>query len=139
MYVLKSRGMAHSNQIREFVITPNGVDLIDVYTGPSGVLTGSLRIAQEARDRAEGEARDEASRRRERDLAHRRSVLAAQIEALNAELNAVDDERAENRSMENKERGADAAMRTAMHTRRSGGRAPQSVVNEASPEGGDGH
>ena len=53
MYVLKSRGMSHSNQIREFVITPDGIDLVDVYTGPAGVLTGSLRIAQEARDRAE--------------------------------------------------------------------------------------
>ena len=104
MYVLKSRGMAHSNQIREFVITPNGIDLIDVYTGPGGVLTGSLRIAQEARDRAEAEAREEANERRERDLAQRRSALVAQIAALNAELVAVDDERAVNRT-ENKDRG----------------------------------
>jgi circadian clock protein KaiC len=48
MYVLKSRGMAHSNQIREFLITGDGIDLVDVYTGPEGVLTGSARQSQEA-------------------------------------------------------------------------------------------
>jgi circadian clock protein KaiC len=48
MYVLKSRGMAHSNQVREFLITGDGIDLVDVYTGPEGVLTGSARQSQEA-------------------------------------------------------------------------------------------
>jgi circadian clock protein KaiC len=52
LYVLKSRGMKHSNQIREFVITPKGIHLEEVYVGPEGVLTGSLRAAQEARERA---------------------------------------------------------------------------------------
>ena len=52
MYVLKSRGMAHSNQIREFLLTDHGVELKDVYIGPEGVLTGSLRLAQEAREQA---------------------------------------------------------------------------------------
>ncbi len=60
MYILKSRGMAHSNQIREFVISCQGIDLIDVYRGPEGVLTGSLRIAQLAREKAgERSSRDE--------------------------------------------------------------------------------
>src|SRR3954447_9136342 len=52
IYVLKSRGMAHSNQIREFLLTDRGIELRDVYVGPAGVLTGSMRLAQEARERA---------------------------------------------------------------------------------------
>src|SRR6185369_5052085 len=47
LYVLKSRGMSHSNQIREFLLTDQGVQLLDVYTGPEGVLTGSARVSQE--------------------------------------------------------------------------------------------
>jgi len=68
LFVLKSRGMSHSNQIREFVIRSNGLDLVDVYTGTSGVLTGTARIALEARERFEHNAR-------ERKLAHLRSDL----------------------------------------------------------------
>ena len=51
LYILKSRGMAHSNQIREFLLTDQGIDLLDVYVGPSGVLTGSARLAQEAQEK----------------------------------------------------------------------------------------
>src|SRR6201999_690398 len=50
MYIMKSRGMKHSNQVREFVITDNGIDLIDVYLGPEGVLTGSAREAQKLQE-----------------------------------------------------------------------------------------
>jgi len=53
LYVLKSVGMAHSNQIREFLLTDHGVQLRDVYVGPSGLLTGSARVAQEAVEQAE--------------------------------------------------------------------------------------
>ena len=52
LYVLKSRGMAHSNQIREFLLTDHGIDLVDVYLGPGGVLTGTARQAQEAQEKA---------------------------------------------------------------------------------------
>lgn len=52
IYVLKSRGMAHSNQIREFILTDHGVELRDVYIGPGGFLTGSARITQEASENA---------------------------------------------------------------------------------------
>ena len=51
LFVLKSRGTAHSNQVREFVLTDHGVELVDVYVGPAGVLTGSARLAQEAAER----------------------------------------------------------------------------------------
>jgi circadian clock protein KaiC len=52
LYILKSRGMAHSNQIREFLLTDKGIDLVDVYLGPAGVLTGSARATQEAQEKA---------------------------------------------------------------------------------------
>ena len=57
LYLLKSRGMAHSNQVREFVLSERGVELRPAYLGPAGVLTGSARVAQEARDRAAAAAR----------------------------------------------------------------------------------
>jgi circadian clock protein KaiC len=64
IYVAKSRGMAHSNQIREFLLTDHGVDLKDVYIGPEGVLTGSLRLAQEAREQAGALSRHQEIERR---------------------------------------------------------------------------
>jgi circadian clock protein KaiC len=86
MYVLKSRGMAHSNQIREFVITSDGIDLVDVYTGPEGVLTGAARQSQEARERAEMLAREQELERRQRDLERKREALEARIMAMRKEF-----------------------------------------------------
>ena len=90
LYVLKSRGMAHSNQIREFIIARGGLDLLDVYSGPEGVLTGSMRKAQEARERAaevlRQQARDAQSRERER----RRAMLEGRIAALREEFEAAE-------------------------------------------------
>jgi circadian clock protein KaiC len=86
LYVLKSRGMPHSNQIREFLLTPRGIELLDVYVGDEGVLTGSMRLAQEARERAaEGDKVREAETRR-RSSERRRRAIEAQIAALRAEL-----------------------------------------------------
>jgi circadian clock protein KaiC len=81
MYVLKSRGMAHSNQIREFLLTDRGVDLRDVYVGPEGVLTGSLRLAQEAREEAAALGRQQEIERRRRELERKRHALEAQVAA----------------------------------------------------------
>jgi len=92
LYILKSRGMKHSNQIREFVITSSGIDLLDVYVGPEGVLTGSLRAAQEARERSASALREQDAQRRQRELERRRIALTAQIEALQHEVQAVEDE-----------------------------------------------
>jgi circadian clock protein KaiC len=86
MYVLKSRGMAHSNQIREFRFTNRGIELADAYLGPAGVLTGSARLAQEAKERlAEGTRRQEIERK-QRAVARRGAVLEAQIAAMRAEF-----------------------------------------------------
>lgn len=88
MYVLKSRGMPHSNQVREFLITSRGVRLVPTYLGPTGVLTGSARLIQEAKDLAvETSVRDE-MRRKELVLDHRRQSVEAQIQALRAGFEA---------------------------------------------------
>jgi circadian clock protein KaiC len=94
IYVLKSRGMRHSNQIREFLITPQGIDLLDVYVGPEGVLTGSMRAAQELKERTERSLREQEVERRQRELEARRKALEAQIAALRAEFESVESEAA---------------------------------------------
>jgi len=94
LYVIKSRGMSHSNQIREFLITSHGIDLLDVYVGPEGVLTGSMRAAQEAREAAAAASREIELQDRRHELERRRSALSAQIQALQMEVKAVEDESA---------------------------------------------
>jgi circadian clock protein KaiC len=86
LYVIKSRGMAHSNQIREFLLTARGIDLLDVYAGAAGVLTGSMRLAQEAREKVEEDARARESEIGRRAGARRRQALEGQIAALRADL-----------------------------------------------------
>lgn len=90
LQVLKSRGMYHSNQVREFIFSDTGVDLIDVYLSGDRVLTGTARIAKEAQELAANQLRGSDQERRLRDLANRRRALDAQIAVLNAEA----DERA---------------------------------------------
>jgi circadian clock protein KaiC len=92
LYILKSRGMAHSNQIREFLLTSDGVELVPAYLGPDGVLTGSSRAQQEARAiAAEAERRQELERLRRR-LEQKRTAAEAQIAALRAEIAAEEAE-----------------------------------------------
>jgi circadian clock protein KaiC len=86
MYILKSRGMAHSNQIREFLLTDHGVELRDVYVGESGVLTGSARLAQEAQEKAAMTTRNQEVELRRVELERKRMSLEAQIAALRAEF-----------------------------------------------------
>jgi circadian clock protein KaiC len=92
MYVLKSRGMAHSNQIREYLLTDHGIELKDVYVGPEGVLTGSMRLAQEERTRAAALERQKEIGRRRRDLESRRQALETQMTALRGQLEAEEEE-----------------------------------------------
>ncbi|HEX4054007.1 MAG TPA: circadian clock protein KaiC [Tepidisphaeraceae bacterium] len=91
IYVLKSRGMAHSNQIREFVISERGIDLLDVYVGPEGVLTGSARLAQEASEREEQSRREALTVRKQAELDQKKRALDAQILALEAQFAAEKD------------------------------------------------
>jgi circadian clock protein KaiC len=92
LYILKSRGMAHSNQIREFLLTDHGVELRDVYVGPSGVLTGSARLAQEAQEHAAQTMHEQEVERRKLELERKRSVIEAQIAAMRAEFEAQEAE-----------------------------------------------
>jgi circadian clock protein KaiC len=92
LYVLKSRGMNHSNQVREFHITSKGVKLVDAYLGSGGVLTGSARLSQEAREAADAETLKQEMERRELALTHRRKAMEAQIQALRAAFDAEAEE-----------------------------------------------
>jgi circadian clock protein KaiC len=86
LYLLKSRGMAHSNQVREFILSSEGIKLRDAYVGPEGVVTGSARLAQEAKDKAKALVREQEVQRRSRELERKRREISAQIEVLQAQL-----------------------------------------------------
>ena len=83
LYVLKARGLAHSNQIREFLLTNDGVQLVDVYVGPSGLLTGSARIAQDLREQASATERKQQLQRK---LKQKRAQLELQISRMRTEF-----------------------------------------------------
>jgi circadian clock protein KaiC len=92
LYILKSRGMAHSNQIREFLLTNHGIDLQDVYLGPDGVLTGSARQSQEARERAAAINGQQEIEARKRERARKREALEASIAAMRQTFEADEEE-----------------------------------------------
>jgi len=123
LYLLKSRGMAHSNQVREFLMTNNGIKLREVYVGPEGVLTGSARLQQEAKEDAGRLHREQELQRRSRKLEQRRRQVMAQVEALQGELATEESElellNVEGQARENRleaDRAAMAANRTSRQT-----------------------
>ena len=86
LHLMKSRGMAHSNQVREFLLTNQGVELRDVYLGPSGaLLTGSARVALEAQEKAQGVVRAQQTEGRQRELERKREAMEARIVLQRAE------------------------------------------------------
>ena len=92
IYVLKSRGMNHSNQIREYQLTSNGVKLVEAYLGSAGVLTGTARVTQEAADVASAARRARESERQSREIQRKRASLERQISELRAALEAEEEE-----------------------------------------------
>jgi circadian clock protein KaiC len=90
--VIKSRGMAHSNQVREMLLSDRGIDLVDVYLGPGGALAGAARLAQEAQERAAVMERQQEAERQQRDLERRRQMLEARVVALRLEFEAEEEE-----------------------------------------------
>jgi len=90
LYVLKSRGMAHSNQLREFIISDEGLKLVPAYVGPEGVLTGSARLAQEAKEKADARTRQQEIERKQKEIDRKRVALKAQIASLQGEFEAVE-------------------------------------------------
>ena len=85
LYVLKARGMSHSNQIREFLISDRGIDLVDAYIGPSGVLTGSARVVQEDLERAAVLASQQEAEQLKREVERKRAAIERQISGLRSE------------------------------------------------------
>lgn len=92
LYVMKSRGMKHSNQVREFIITDQGLDLVDVYLGPEGVLTGSAREAQQLQQVTGVALRDHALSRKDREIERKRFVLESKIASLKEEFESMQEE-----------------------------------------------
>jgi circadian clock protein KaiC len=92
MYIMKSRGMKHSNQVREFVITDDGLDLVDVFLGPDGVMIGSAREAQQLIEATGQVLRTHAVSRKDVEIERKRTVLEAKIASLKEEFESVQDE-----------------------------------------------
>lgn len=92
LYVIKSRGMKHSNQVREFIISDDGLDLVDVYLGPEGVLTGSAREAQQIEERTGIALQDYAIDAKDREINRRRKVLESKILSLQTEFESTEEE-----------------------------------------------
>jgi circadian clock protein KaiC len=88
LYILKSRGMAHSNQVREFLLTNNGVELVDVYSGVGGVLTGGARLSMLAQEKASDILMQEEVELRHLEVENKRNVLDSKIAAMRAEFAA---------------------------------------------------
>jgi circadian clock protein KaiC len=90
--IVKSRGMAHSNQAREFLLTDRGIELLDIYTSPAGVLTGTARVAQEARDNSEAARKEQEIERKKHDFERKRLVIEARINELRARMESEQEE-----------------------------------------------
>jgi circadian clock protein KaiC len=92
LYVMKSRGMKHSNQVREFVITDEGLKLVEVFLGPEGVLTGSARETQQLLEKTSLAIRDHALSRKDREIERKRLVLESKISSLKEEFESLQEE-----------------------------------------------
>ena len=92
LYLIKARGMSHSNQMREYRVTDTGIELIEPYVGPEGVLTGTARLTQAAREQAAATRRQHEAERRRRDLMRRREALERHIEEQRSALQTEEDE-----------------------------------------------
>jgi len=86
LYILKARGIAHSNQVREFLLTSHGIELIDAYIGAEGVLMGSARSSQLARERANEVERQHLNARKQRELRRKQELYEAQLQALKSQF-----------------------------------------------------
>lgn len=92
LYIMKSRGMKHSNQVREFVITDQGLKLVEVFLGPEGVLTGSAREEQQLLEKTGVALRDHAVSRKDREIERKRVVLESKIATLKEEFESIQEE-----------------------------------------------
>jgi circadian clock protein KaiC len=131
LYVLKARGMNHSNQIREFLLSAEGIKLVDVYLGPSGMLTGSARVALEEQERDASIRQADESELKLAQLERKRKAMEAQIEALRAEFEAEAVAISKSVDSEKRREKKQSDGRSAMaRSRRVNGRLPQSPESE---------
>ncbi len=121
LYVLKSRGMAHSNQIREFQLTDNGVHLQKVYLGPGGVLAGSQRLTQESKEKASALLLDQEINSQQMQLDRKRKAMEARVAVLQAELMAEEEELKRHILIKKAEQKQVSKDRSDMGQRRQGG------------------
>ncbi|MGC8658873.1 MAG: hypothetical protein ACP5U1_07340 [Desulfomonilaceae bacterium] len=91
-YVTKSLGMNQPNQFRAFLLTNNGVELLDVYFETGAVLTGSARFVREAQEKAEALERKHSIEKKRLDLEERRQLLNTRIAAMKSEFEAEEKE-----------------------------------------------
>ena len=118
--IMKSRGMGHSNQVREFSLTDRGLVIADPYLGPSGIVTGSARAAREVQEEAALIEQKNELNRKKRELERKRKVMQAKIEELKAafetdreELERIAGEGREKERARAAQRGLMARMRMA--------------------------
>jgi circadian clock protein KaiC len=111
--ILKARGMAHSNQVREFLVTEHGIQLLDVIIGPLGIITGASRLTQRMQEQAQLVAQQHELSRRDRELERKRRVLEATIENLRTEFESVEEEL---RQVNDEEHARHQALASTRHT-----------------------
>jgi circadian clock protein KaiC len=133
LFVVKSRGSAHSNQVREFVLTDRGAELVDVYVGPEAVLTGSARLSQLDEERAAAQAHRVELERRRRARTRHAAVVEQQIAALREELAAEQEELETLEAADRAVASAESADRVGMAVHRQADRPPGSTTSSAAP------
>jgi circadian clock protein KaiC len=114
LYILKARGIAHSNQVREFLVTNHGIELIDAYIGSEGVLMGSARAIQSARETTVAQEREQSRRRKQRELQRKQQLFEAQLVALRTQYESERDGLLRELDEEKKRESAVATQRHAM-------------------------
>jgi circadian clock protein KaiC len=106
--ILKARGMSHSNQVREFLVTDHGIQLLDVIIGPEGIITGAGRLTQRIQEEAQRVVKQHEADRRDRELERKRRMLEATIANLRTEFETVEEEL---RHISHEEHTREAALR----------------------------
>ncbi|RZJ34698.1 MAG: circadian clock protein KaiC [Flavobacterium sp.] len=92
IFIIKSRGMDHSNQVREFVISNKGIELLDIELGPEGILTGAARKTNAIKQQISKISLQNELHRKDREIERKRTVLEANIQALRNEFESVEEE-----------------------------------------------
>ena len=92
LFVIKARGMQHSNQVREFIITQQGINLLDVNIGPTGILTGSARLAYQMQQKQTAITKQNELEKKDRELARKRKILESSIDNMRTEFESLEEE-----------------------------------------------